>query len=100
MKKHYSKTVIAGLALFSMFFGGGNVIFPVLLGEFGGSRLTSATLGFLLASCILPLIGLFAIILYRCDTKAFSLGSEGGQELWCMGSLCYFLDLWAPLPGF
>ncbi len=71
MKKHYSKTVIAGLALFSMFFGGGNVIFPVLLGEFAGSRLTSATLGFLLASCILPLIGLFAIILYRCDTKAF-----------------------------
>ncbi|MDU2220273.1 branched-chain amino acid transport system II carrier protein, partial [Finegoldia magna] len=41
---------VSGFALFSMFFGAGNLIFPPFLGNKVGDQYLIATLGFLLSA--------------------------------------------------
>lgn len=64
-------TWITGLAIFSMFFGAGNVVFPLVLGQMSGDQILHAIPGLLLTSIGGPLLGLFGTILYKGDYKAF-----------------------------
>lgn len=64
-------TWMTGLAIFSMFFGAGNVVFPLVLGQMSGDQIHSALPGLLLTSIGGPLLGLFGTILYKGDYKAF-----------------------------
>lgn len=50
-----------GSMLFGMFFGAGNLIFPVHLGQAATSNLSGATLGFLITAVGLPFLGIIAI---------------------------------------
>lgn len=50
-----------GSMLFGMFFGAGNLIFPVHLGQAASSDLWQATLGFLITAVGLPFLGIIAI---------------------------------------
>lgn len=50
-----------GSMLFGMFFGAGNLIFPVHLGQAATSNLIGATLGFLITAVGLPFLGIIAI---------------------------------------
>ncbi|MBP9841225.1 MAG: branched-chain amino acid transport system II carrier protein [Simkaniaceae bacterium] len=59
------------LAIFSMFFGAGNVVFPLLLGTLSGDQNIYATAGLLLTSIGGPLIGLFGSILFEGHFRAF-----------------------------
>ena len=43
--------------LFGMFFGAGNLIFPVSMGQQAGSHVWITTLGFLITGVGLPLLG-------------------------------------------
>ena len=43
--------------LFGMFFGAGNLIFPVSMGQQAGSQVWITTLGFLITGVGLPLLG-------------------------------------------
>ncbi|WP_195340811.1 branched-chain amino acid transport system II carrier protein [Lacticaseibacillus paracasei] len=52
--------VIASL-LFGLFFGAGNLIFPLHLGQLAGANWFSAMLGFLVTAVALPLLGVLAI---------------------------------------
>ncbi|GAA0739336.1 branched-chain amino acid transport system II carrier protein [Clostridium oceanicum] len=52
--------VIIGFALFAMFFGAGNLIFPPYLGKMAGSKVFPAMLGFLISGVGLPLAGIIA----------------------------------------
>lgn len=52
--------VIASL-LFGLFFGAGNLIFPLHLGQLAGANWFPAMLGFLVTAVALPLLGLLAI---------------------------------------
>jgi LIVCS family branched-chain amino acid:cation transporter len=61
----------AGLALFAMFFGAGNLIFPLAIGVHSGSHLFVAWVGFVLAGVGLPFLGLFAVSLYGGNYWAF-----------------------------
>lgn len=54
------ETFIIGFALFSMFFGAGNLIFPPTLGFKAGASWQWVTLGFVISAVILPLLGIFA----------------------------------------
>lgn len=55
------KTVLViGLALFSMFFGAGNLIFPVMIGIESGTNQLPVTLGFLATGVLLPMLGMIA----------------------------------------
>nr|WP_033612229.1 branched-chain amino acid transport system II carrier protein [Lactiplantibacillus fabifermentans] len=56
--KHY---LIIGSMLFGMFFGAGNLIFPIHLGQLAGHQWLTAGLGFLLTGTLLPLLGIIAI---------------------------------------
>jgi branched-chain amino acid:cation transporter, LIVCS family len=59
MKKNRDIIVI-GFALFAMFFGAGNLIFPPFLGRQVGSGFPAAIIGFLLTGVGLPLLGIIA----------------------------------------
>ena len=54
-------TLITGLALFAMFVGAGNLIFPPMLGKEAGTNLWPAVLGFLATGVGLPLLGITAV---------------------------------------
>ncbi|RRK11227.1 branched-chain amino acid transport system II carrier protein [Lactiplantibacillus garii] len=60
--KHY---VIIGSMLFGMFFGAGNLIFPIHLGQLAGAHWLTAGWGFLLTGTLLPLLGIIAISVTR-----------------------------------
>lgn len=63
MKK---ETIVSlGLAMFTMLFGAGNIVFPLMLGRTCGSQVWIALVGFALTAVILPVIGFVATIL--CD---------------------------------
>ncbi|MDO5673246.1 MAG: branched-chain amino acid transport system II carrier protein [Actinomycetaceae bacterium] len=52
--------VIAGMALFAMFFGAGNLIFPTMMGVEAGNNLPAAITGFVLTGVCLPALGIVA----------------------------------------
>lgn len=60
MNKSIKDSLIIGLALFAMFFGSGNLIFPPYLGKTVGSDFFTAILGFVITGVGLPLMGILA----------------------------------------
>jgi LIVCS family branched-chain amino acid:cation transporter len=53
--------VVVGLALFSMFFGSGNLISPLMLGRDAGSSFMISACGFILTAVFIPALGIIAI---------------------------------------
>ncbi|GAP03419.1 branched-chain amino acid permease [Fructobacillus pseudoficulneus] len=49
--------------IFGMFFGAGNLIFPVQLGQTAGHNWLPATLGFLVTGCLVPFLAMLAVSL-------------------------------------
>lgn len=82
MKKHYG-FIIAGLALFSMFFGAGDLIWPLILGGDSGNKNFYAMWGLLITGVTLPLLGLIAMMLFRGDYRAF-FGQTGKVPGWIL----------------
>lgn len=60
MKKTNKDAIIIGFALFSMFFGAGNLIFPGYLGYQLGSQYLAGMLGFIATGVGLPLLAIIA----------------------------------------
>ncbi len=54
------ETFIIGFALFSMFFGAGNLILPPSLGKNAGDTWFLVTIGFFLTAIIIPFLGILA----------------------------------------
>jgi len=83
-----SNTISVGLAIFSMLFGAGNLMYPLAVGMSSGNMTPIGIAGFLLAAICLPLIGLIAMILYDGNYDAFfgRLGTFAGHwAIWtCM----------------
>ena len=50
--------VFVASMLFGMFFGAGNLIFPVYMGQMAGRNVWAAVLGFLITGVGLPLLGI------------------------------------------
>jgi len=63
--------VTTGLALFAMFFGAGNIVFPLVLGAREGTHIGYAMVAFLIAAVGVPFLGLFATSLYKGDYWEF-----------------------------
>ncbi len=63
MKKRltFSETIAVGSMLFGLFFGAGNLIFPVFMGQNAGSNVWSASIGFLVTAVSIPLLGVASI---------------------------------------
>lgn len=71
-KLSFRSYIFVGSMLFGMFFGAGNLIFPVHMGQEAGSQLLPATIGFLITGIGLPFLGIIAIGIS---------GSNGLQDL-------------------
>ena len=73
IRKHSAAYLIltTGFAVFSMFFGSGNLVFPLMLGKFSGSQFDLATLGLLITGIGVPFLGLLGIALYKGSIEDF-----------------------------
>ena len=59
--------LLIGSMLFGLFFGAGNLIFPLILGAQAGQNLPSALLGLLITAVGIPLLGVMSIGLSRSE---------------------------------
>jgi branched-chain amino acid:cation transporter, LIVCS family len=80
----------AGLAIFAMFFGAGNIIFPLALGQTALDKTPWGLSGLLLTAVAMPFIGLLAMFRYQGKVQLFfsRLGKIPGLIL---ASLIIFL---------
>lgn len=63
MRKHLTlqQRILVAVTLFGMFFGAGNLIFPVHLGQIAGRNMIPAMLGFVITAVGIPILGVAAI---------------------------------------
>ncbi len=89
MKKQLSmkqRILVAG-TLFGMFFGAGNLIFPVHLGQLAGANVIPAMVGFIITAVGIPILGVAAIGNTHSDglqTLANKVGKGYGYVLTCL----------------
>ena len=76
-----SYIITVGLAIFSMFFGAGNLMFPLEVGLHAGAQNMYGMLGFLITAVCLPLLGLISMILFDGNYENFfgRLGTGAGK---------------------
>lgn len=86
LTKSKASYVPIGLAIFSMFFGAGNSIFPLLVGTQAGRYNGFAISGLFITALIIPMLGLLAMILFEGNYKSFfyRLGKVPGFFLICL----------------
>jgi len=58
---NFKSYLIIGMMLFALFFGAGNLIFPAQLGQYAGTEVGIAIIGFLFTGVGLPLLGILAL---------------------------------------
>lgn len=74
-KLNFKENVYVASMLFGMFFGAGNLIFPVTLGQNAGSNVWIASIGMLITAVGLPLMGVAALGISRSE-GLFHLSSK------------------------
>src|SRR3569832_77075 len=78
MKKKWL-IVSTGFALFSMFFGSGNLVFPITVGQLSEGQYLLAALGILITGVIVPFLGVLGMMMYEGNISVFFrfLGKTG-----------------------
>lgn len=66
-KLSFKEYIYVASMLFGMFFGAGNLIFPVYMGQVAGRNMWAAVLGFLITGVGLPLLGVAALGISRSN---------------------------------
>ena len=80
------KILVAG-TLFGMFFGAGNLIFPVHLGQMAGENVIPAMIGFIITAVGIPILGVAAIGITHSDglqTLSSKVGKGYGIFFTCI----------------
>ena len=80
------KILVAG-TLFGMFFGAGNLIFPVHLGQMAGQNALPAIIGFIITAVGIPILGVAAIGVTHSDglqTLSGKVGKSYGIFFTCL----------------
>lgn len=73
MNKKTKDYIIIGFAIFSLFFGSGNLIFPPRLGSTTGDQFYLGIIGFCITGVFVPLLGLIACIKSHGNFEELSL---------------------------
>ncbi len=73
------ESAYVAVMLFGMFFGAGNLIFPVFLGANAGTNSAPAALGFIVTGVGLPLLGVTALAMSRAN-GLFELSSKPSKK--------------------
>lgn len=55
-----SKSLLVGLLLFGLFFGAGNINFPVIMGHLAGKNYLPAVIGFIITAVGIPILGIIS----------------------------------------
>lgn len=63
--------VSTGFALFSMFFGSGNLVFPITVGQESEGHYLLAAFGILFTGVVVPFLGVLGMMLYKGDINSF-----------------------------
>lgn len=66
-KQKFFHLLIVSSLIFGMFFGSGNLIFPVHLGQLAGNNWLSAALGFAISGSLFPLLAILAVVVTKSD---------------------------------
>lgn len=69
--QHYRLILVYGFAIFVMFFGSGNLVFPLQIGYASENHWLVGFAGLLMTGILLPLMGLFVIKLYQGSYQRF-----------------------------
>lgn len=93
-QKHLSlkQRMLVAATLFGMFFGAGNLIFPVHLGQLAGRNLIPATAGFILTAVGIPILGVAAIGNTHSDGLQ-DLASRVGKRYGCFFTCLLYLTI-------
>ena len=67
-KLSFQQNLLIGSLLFGLFFGAGNLIFPVQMGQEAGSNTLIATIGFLITGVGLPIVGIVASAISKSES--------------------------------
>lgn len=67
----FRDSLLYGFALFSMFFGSGNLVFPLQIGMNSGNQWLMGFIGLLLTGIVLPFLGLFVIKIHKGSYEDF-----------------------------
>ncbi len=80
MKKlSFKQYLLIASLIFGMFFGAGNLIFPVHLGQLAGKNWLIAAIGFIISGTLIPLAALLALAVTRAD-GIFGLARPLGKK--------------------
>lgn len=63
--------ISTGLAMFSMFFGSGNLVFPLVVGQMSEGHFGLASLGILLTGVVVPFLGILGMLLFQGNSQEF-----------------------------
>ncbi|WP_404820148.1 branched-chain amino acid transport system II carrier protein [Levilactobacillus enshiensis] len=81
-----------GMMLFGLFFGAGNLIFPVFLGQQAGHHVGAAIVGLLITGIGLPLLGVAGIGLTRSE-GVFALANKVNRPFAYMFTILLYLTV-------
>lgn len=91
MKKNIKDIVIIGFALFAMFFGAGNLIFPPFLGHAFGSQFVLGIIGFICTGVGVPLLAILAVT--KGDGTFETMASKIGSKFALIFSTLLFIAI-------
>lgn len=66
-RRHWGQLLVVSSLIFGMFFGSGNLIFPVHLGQMAGGHWFTAALGFAISGSLFPLLAILAVVVTKSD---------------------------------
>ncbi len=70
----FNESITIGLLLFGLFFGAGNVIFPVKMGQMSGRHFILSAIGFIITAAGIPVLGIISSALSKRDgLKAYAM---------------------------
>ena len=92
-----TKKLLAAFALFSLFFGAGNLILPPYLGVQAGADWALVAFGFVISAVLIPILGIFAHA--KLQGTIYDFGAPLGKWFsFVYAALIYGIALALPAP--
>ncbi|SFC86041.1 branched-chain amino acid transport system II carrier protein [Clostridium uliginosum] len=91
MKKNTKDIIIIGFALFAMFFGAGNLIFPPFLGHSIGTQYIAGMIGFICTGVGLPLLAILSAA--KGDGTFETMASKIGKRFSVIFAIILFIAI-------
>lgn len=91
-KLSFNQTLLVGSLLFGLYFGAGNLIFPIELGQNSGFNLYKVVLGFIISGVGLPILGVVASAISKNDSL-FEMGKTVGNKFAFLFTTALYLTI-------